>query len=225
MGDIDETGKEKFVERALEKYQKDIDKISKKMDKFRGRVENNPKLDQFIEKHVDHGLKHQKILQKLEKKLPPQAWENLAEARNQSLKNIGKVLSKMKNKEESLSEKIDCDSFQEGTLDVKDVKESVRKLKEEMTGCECWAEVFVDPQPSIACGEKGNFCKSCQEKIKIIDKIFAGNPKAVEDALLNDKADHFLIGLLMKATKGKADPSLANRIVKEKLSLLKIRKA
>jgi len=43
----------------------------------------------------------------------------------------------------------------------------------------------------------------------------------VEDALTDEKAVHFLVGQLMKATKGKADPKLANQIIQEKLQLVK----
>ncbi len=53
---------------------------------------------------------------------------------------------------------------------------------------------------------------------EVVDKIFAENPKAVQDALTDEKAVHFLIGQLMKATHGKADPSLAGRIVNETLN-------
>ncbi len=59
---------------------------------------------------------------------------------------------------------------------------------------------------------------------KLIDKVFAENPKAVNDALVDEKAAHFLIGQLMKATQGKADPSLASRMVQERLNLLRERK-
>ncbi len=59
---------------------------------------------------------------------------------------------------------------------------------------------------------------------KVIDKVFADNPKAVSDALVDEKAVHFLIGQLMKATQGKADPSLASRMVQKRLDLLKERK-
>jgi len=58
---------------------------------------------------------------------------------------------------------------------------------------------------------------------KLIRKVFAENPKAVEDALSDEKAAHFLIGQLMKATKGRADPSLANQMVREEL--IKIKKS
>jgi len=59
---------------------------------------------------------------------------------------------------------------------------------------------------------------------KVIDRVFADNPKAVSDALVEEKAVHFLIGQLMKATQGKADPSLASRMVQKRLDLLKERK-
>jgi len=52
---------------------------------------------------------------------------------------------------------------------------------------------------------------------QMIDKVFAENEKAVEDAFTNEKTVHFLIGELMKATKGKADPPLANELVRERL--------
>jgi aspartyl-tRNA(Asn)/glutamyl-tRNA(Gln) amidotransferase subunit B len=56
---------------------------------------------------------------------------------------------------------------------------------------------------------------------KMVDKVFAENPKAVEDALADEKAVHFLVGQLMKETKGKADPKLANQIIRERLEIIK----
>jgi len=56
---------------------------------------------------------------------------------------------------------------------------------------------------------------------RIVDRVFAENPKAVKDALVDEKAVHFLVGQLMKETKGKADPQLANQIVRERLEIIK----
>lgn len=50
-----------------------------------------------------------------------------------------------------------------------------------------------------------------------VEKVFELNPKAVKDAIRDEKAAHFLVGELMKLTNGKADPQLANKIVKRKL--------
>jgi len=59
---------------------------------------------------------------------------------------------------------------------------------------------------------------------KVIGQVFTENPKAVRDALVDEKAVHFLIGQLMKATEGKADPSLASHMVNERLGRLKAEK-
>jgi len=56
---------------------------------------------------------------------------------------------------------------------------------------------------------------------KLIDKVFAENPKAVKDALVDEKATHYLIGQLMKATQGKADPVLSSRMIMERLNMLR----
>ncbi|MDD4237322.1 MAG: Asp-tRNA(Asn)/Glu-tRNA(Gln) amidotransferase subunit GatB [Desulfotomaculaceae bacterium] len=54
--------------------------------------------------------------------------------------------------------------------------------------------------------------------VAIVDEILAGNPKSVEDFRAGkEKALGFLVGQVMKATKGKANPDLVNRLLKEKL--------
>jgi len=54
-----------------------------------------------------------------------------------------------------------------------------------------------------------------------LENIFRNNPKCVKDALTDENAVNFLVGQLMKATKGKADPQLANRLINEKLESIK----
>ncbi|MEM2341251.1 MAG: Asp-tRNA(Asn)/Glu-tRNA(Gln) amidotransferase subunit GatB [Candidatus Bathyarchaeia archaeon] len=57
---------------------------------------------------------------------------------------------------------------------------------------------------------------------KIAERVFEENPKAVQDALIDEKAVHYLIGQLMKLTRGKADPILANKIIREKLEKIRL---
>ncbi len=54
-----------------------------------------------------------------------------------------------------------------------------------------------------------------------LEKIFKNNPKCVKDALTEENAVNFLVGQLMKATRGKADPELANRMIHEKLETIR----
>ena len=70
--------------------------------------------------------------------------------------------------------------------------------------------------------EKGLVKISSQDVITdVVEKVFADNPKCVEDALADENAVNFLVGQLMRATKGKADPQLANKLIQEKLGSLK----
>ncbi len=55
----------------------------------------------------------------------------------------------------------------------------------------------------------------------IVEEVFRENPKAVRDALENPKAINFLVGMVMRKTRGRADPQLARRIVVEKLENLR----
>ena len=52
----------------------------------------------------------------------------------------------------------------------------------------------------------------------IVDEVIANNQKSVEDYRAGkDRALGFLVGQVMKASKGKANPELANKLLKERL--------
>jgi aspartyl-tRNA(Asn)/glutamyl-tRNA(Gln) amidotransferase subunit B len=54
---------------------------------------------------------------------------------------------------------------------------------------------------------------------KIIDEVLAANPKNVEEFKAgNAKALNGLVGPIMKASKGKANPGQVNELLKAKLS-------
>jgi aspartyl-tRNA(Asn)/glutamyl-tRNA(Gln) amidotransferase subunit B len=56
---------------------------------------------------------------------------------------------------------------------------------------------------------------------RIVDEVFHENPKAVRDALENPKAVNFLVGMVMRKTRGKADPTITRRLVEENLQRLR----
>src|SRR5262249_17544996 len=54
---------------------------------------------------------------------------------------------------------------------------------------------------------------------QVIESIVAANPKAIEDYRRGKKeAKGALVGQVMKATRGKANPALVNRLLEDKLS-------
>jgi aspartyl-tRNA(Asn)/glutamyl-tRNA(Gln) amidotransferase subunit B len=52
----------------------------------------------------------------------------------------------------------------------------------------------------------------------VVSRVFQDHPQAVQDALAEAKAIHYLVGQVMRATRGRADPELTHQIVKEKLA-------
>jgi len=56
---------------------------------------------------------------------------------------------------------------------------------------------------------------------KLAERVFRENRKAVQDALSDEKAVNYLVGQLMDLTKGRADPQLANKVIREKLEKIR----
>ena len=82
-------------------------------------------------------------------------------------------------------------------------------------------EMFMTGKnPEEIVEEKGlNQLSNEDELREIAVKVIKDNPKSVEDYKNGkDKAIGFLVGQMMKATKGKANPQLANKLLREELS-------
>jgi len=82
------------------------------------------------------------------------------------------------------------------------------------------AEMFDSGDDPSEILDKKNLEQISNEKelLKIIDKVIKNNPKSVGDYKKGKKnAIKFLMGQAMKESKGKANPQLAEKILKEKL--------
>ena len=87
-------------------------------------------------------------------------------------------------------------------------------------GKEVFEEIFagnVDPEKYVE--EKGLKVVSDEGELRrVIEEIVAENPQSVEDYRGGkEKAMGFLVGRAMRAMKGKADPGMVNKILKELL--------
>ncbi|AEG59580.1 Asp-tRNA(Asn)/Glu-tRNA(Gln) amidotransferase subunit GatB [Desulforamulus ruminis] len=81
-------------------------------------------------------------------------------------------------------------------------------------------EMFASGKdPEAVVQEKGLVQISDEGAIAaVVDEVIAANPKSVEDFRAGkEKAIGFLVGQVMRATKGKANPELVNKLLKEKL--------
>jgi len=75
-------------------------------------------------------------------------------------------------------------------------------------------------EPEVIVNEKGLKQISNEGEIaEIVARVLADNPQSVEDFYNGkEKAIGFLVGQIMKETKGKANPQLVNKLIKEQLS-------
>lgn len=88
---------------------------------------------------------------------------------------------------------------------------------------EVFAQVFRnDTDPEQYMEEKGLKTVSDEGTLKrVIEQVIKDNPQSVEDYRSGkQKAIGFLVGQTMKATQGKANPGLVNRILKELIGIV-----
>jgi aspartyl/glutamyl-tRNA(Asn/Gln) amidotransferase, B subunit len=87
-----------------------------------------------------------------------------------------------------------------------------KNVLEEMYSTGKDAEIIVKEKGLAQISDEGAL-------LGIIDSVIAANPQSVEDYRAGkDRAIGFLVGQIMKATKGQANPGLVNQLLKQKLS-------
>ena len=138
------------LKRATSNYEKEIDKIKERCDKFKIKAEENPELNRFLDKYTSQQILHHRILQRLETQVPPEAFEKIKEARERHLERFKDVMLKLEDKDkiperlEKNLEKIKGSKFKEfKNLEVlkdleekmpEEVKEKVEEYREQVLG-------------------------------------------------------------------------------------------
>ncbi len=99
-----------------------------------------------------------------------------------------------------------------GTISVRIAKEVIK-------------EMFATGKSARQIVEERGLVQITDEEVlrQIVEEVVAANPKAVQEFFSgNEKVLGFFVGQIMKATKGKANPQLANRLVREALEQAKV---
>lgn len=80
-------------------------------------------------------------------------------------------------------------------------------------------EVMLGKDPKAVVEEKGmKQMSDSTELLKMINEVLDQNPKSIEDFKNGkDRAIGFLVGQVMKASKGQANPAMTNQLIKEEL--------
>lgn len=118
----------------------------------------------------------------------------------------GKELSDVKITGQGLGEMIGL--LEKGTISGKIAK----TVFKEMLEIGKLPQQIVEEQGLVQISDEGAL-------LAIVDKIIAANPQSVEDFRAGkEKAIGFLVGQIMKETRGKANPALVNKLLLERLA-------
>ena len=80
----------------------------------------------------------------------------------------------------------------------------------------------TNKSPEVIIKEKGlTQISSSDELEKLVDEVLQNNPQSIQDFKAGKKqAAGYLMGQVMKASKGQANPQIAKKMLEDKLSIL-----
>lgn len=129
----------------------------------------------------------------------------------------------MVNVAEELDEGDDNDAWQISWTNAVKLSQLVAENKLNSTAAkEIWTEIWKTDGDPAAIAEAKNLLQVSDEGAiaEIVAKVITDNPKAAEDLKNGEmKAIGFLVGQIMKASQGKANPGLAQELIKKQLGL------
>ena len=113
------------------------------------------------------------------------------------------------------------------TMDPKNLAHLIQVIDEgkisKTAGKEVFAEMFdTNKNPDVIIEEKGLAQISSSDELeKLVDEVLKNNPQSIEDFKAGKKqAAGYLMGQVMKASKGQANPQIAKKMIDDKLAIL-----
>lgn len=109
----EKTGNEELLTKAIERYETATEKIETRAEKLRN--SDNPDTDKFLNKLADRQIKHQKIIDRLSKKLPEQAKKKIEAVRERYIERFANIVTRL-DTPEKLGERLDkIEEIQKGS--------------------------------------------------------------------------------------------------------------
>ncbi len=105
----EKTQNSEILKKAIENYKQEMDKIKKNIEKIKAKAENNPKVERFLDKFIQHQALHQRILEKLENNpnIASSTISRIKEARKRHLQRFKEVMLKLSGKKEKIRERLE----------------------------------------------------------------------------------------------------------------------
>ncbi|MCG2689774.1 DUF5667 domain-containing protein [Candidatus Parcubacteria bacterium] len=151
------------MEKAMEKYGQEIDKIKEIADKIKDNASSSEKVSKFLDKYANQQVLHNEIINKIKENVPADVAEKIEQQREQHLERFGEVMDKLETRKEKVQERIEnalqkaedkIKGFKERRQEILDkieekLPEGLRKKIQERTGAsssdadEQWQEEII----------------------------------------------------------------------------------
>lgn len=80
-----------IITKALDNYKDELTEVRNQAADIKETATQNPEVDRFLEKFIDTNLKQQKLMDKLGKDLPDQAFDKMTEIKNEALNKFSEI--------------------------------------------------------------------------------------------------------------------------------------
>jgi len=104
---VQKTQDPEIIKKATENYEQEVEKIKNQVEKIKEKAKDNPRVESFLDKFIHQQTLHQKLLQRLETQVPPEAFEKIKEAREKHLERFQEVMLKLEDRPEKITENLD----------------------------------------------------------------------------------------------------------------------
>jgi len=138
-------GKEELAEKAMQRYEKEIEKVKERVESFKEKASENPKIEAFLTRFADRAIKQEVLIEKLEENLShnPEALEKIKAAKQRVLENHSEVIERLEQNKETIRQRLE-ETMQEQRPELKQRLEQYREriqerveniIKNKETGC------------------------------------------------------------------------------------------
>ncbi len=121
------------IKKAAIRYKETVEKVRARTEKIKEKAQQSPEVEKFMEKYTHQQILHQKILEKLEEKVPSEAFEKIKEAREKHLESFKDVMLKLEEKDK-IAERLEETLEKQKGSKFKNFKnlELLKRIKEKM---------------------------------------------------------------------------------------------
>ncbi len=127
----EKTNNPQILEKATELYNKQVEKINANIDKFKGTATSSNAINKFLEKYANQQILQNKILDKLEGKVPSSTMEKMRQNRERHLEKFGQVMQKLASTTQARKQEI-INKIKNTLSATTTIKQKLENLKEKM---------------------------------------------------------------------------------------------